>query len=79
MRQVSIAKARARLPELAEAASRGDSTVILKHGKPIAAIVPPEQARSRPLSLLDIAGIGRGWYGKDSRRYLRELREEWQR
>ena len=73
--------ARNQLPELLTAAERGESTIITKRGKPVAALMPIEAygigSRQQPLSPL--AGSGRGLWGKSSSRTLRKLRDEWSR
>ena len=74
-------EARNQLPKLLDAAANGRSTIITKHGRAIAALVPLEAhdaaIRQRPLAPL--AGSGAGLWGKDSRRALRKLRDEWNR
>jgi len=74
-------EARNQLPELLTAAENGRSTVITKHGRPVAAIVPMADftggARQQPL--LPVKGSGRGLWGEDSSRTLRDLRDEWNR
>ncbi len=76
-----VEEARSQLPALLDEAERGRSTIITRHGRAIAAIVPFERvapsARQKPL--LALAGSGKGYWGKDSRRTLRRLREEWDR
>jgi prevent-host-death family protein len=71
-------EARNQLPDLLEAAENGLSTVITRHGRPVAALVPIETFESiaRQKSILPLRGSGRGLWGKDSRRTLRDLREE---
>jgi len=74
-------EARSQLPDLLEAAEKGRSTIITKHGRPVAALVPIEAygtaVRQQPL--MPVAGSGRGLWGKDSARRLRKLRDEWSR
>jgi len=74
-------EARNQLPDLLDAAVKGRSTVITRHGRPVAALVPLSEfhpgARQQPLSLLK--GSGRGLWGKESSRTIRELRDEWSR
>ena len=74
-------EARNQLPDLLDAAEQGRSTVITRHGRPVAALVPAGEyrasARQRPLSPLK--GSGRGLWGPDSGRGIRELRDEWNR
>lgn len=76
-----VEDARSQLPTLLAEAERGRSTVITRHGRPIAAIVPVDRAtgRARQLSLLGLAGSGKGLWGKDSVKTLRKLRDEWDR
>ena len=74
-------EARNQLPELLDAAEKGRSTIITRHGRPVAALMPLDAgeaaARQQPLSSL--AGSGRGLWAKDSARLLRRLRDEWSR
>ncbi len=74
-------EARNQLPDLLTAAENGCSTVITKHGRPVAAIVPMADFASglRQQPLLPVKGSGRGLWGRDSQRTLRELRDEWSR
>jgi len=76
-----VEAARNQLPALLAEAERGRSTIITRHGRSIAAIVPVERAEggSRQKSLMGLAGSGKGLWGKDSTRTLRKLRDEWQR
>lgn len=80
-RRKGAEEARNQLPELLKAAEQGHSTIITKHGRPVAALVPIEAYSSsrRQQSLLALKGTGRGLWGKDSVRTLRELRDEWSR
>lgn len=74
-------EARNQLPDLLEAAEKGRSTVITRHGRPVAALVPVGEyrpaVRQRPLTPLK--GSGQGLWGPDSARTVGELREEWNR
>jgi prevent-host-death family protein len=75
-------EARNRLPELLAAAEKGQSTIITRHGRPVAALVPIDASnldveQQQPLTPLQ--GSGRGLWGEDSTRTVRELREEWSR
>lgn len=76
-----VEEARRQLPALLAEAEKGRSTVITRHGRSIAAIVPVERALSghRQKSLLPLGGTGKGMWGGDSRRTLRRLRDEWSR
>ncbi len=74
-------EARNQLPDLLDAAERGKSTIITRHGRAVAALVPMEAygAALRQEALLPLAGSGRGLWGKDSVKTLRRLRDEWNR
>ncbi len=80
-RRTGAEEARNQLPDLLEAAENGRSTIITRHGRPVAALMPIEAystaLRQQPLTPL--AGSGRGLWGKDSTRTLRRLRDEWGR
>lgn len=74
-------EARNQLPDLLEAAQKGRATVITRHGRPVAALVPVDQyhrgGTQQPLGPLK--GSGRGLWGSDSARTVRDLRDEWSR
>lgn len=74
-------EARNQLPELLAAAEKGRSTIITRHGRPVAALVPvgAYAAAVRQEPLLPVAGSGRGLWGKNSTQTVRKLREEWSR
>src|SRR3954454_13222200 len=74
-------EARNQLPDLLDAAEQGRSTIITRHGRPVAALVSIEAygvaVGQQPLT--PVAGSGRGLWGKNSTRTLRKLRDEWRR
>ncbi len=72
--------ARAKLPELLELAHHGSSTVITKHGRPYAALVPVSSVSTsrRRVSVLSLAGTGAGLWGDDSTQSVALMREEWE-
>ena len=74
-------EARNQLPELLDAAENGRATIITKHGRPVAALVPLDDyvAMGRQQSLLPLAGSGRGYWGRSSSGTIRKLRDEWSR
>lgn len=74
-----VENARNQLPALLAEAENGRSTIITRHGRSIAAIVPVERAAGRQKSLLALSGSGKGLWGKHSTRFLRRVREEWDR
>jgi prevent-host-death family protein len=72
-------EARNQLPALLAAAEQGRPTIITRHGRPIAALVPIETGGGLVAQqpLLPVEGSGRGLWGKDSTRTVRRLRDEW--
>ena len=74
-------EARAQLPALLDAAEHGQPTIITRHGKPVAALVPIDAYKPprKQLSLLPLEGTGRGLWGKDSTKTIRTLKDEWER
>ena len=74
-------EARNQLPELLDAAENGRPTIITRHGRPVAALVPIETYRSavRQPPLTPLKGSGRGLWGKNSSATIRRLRDEWSR
>ena len=80
-RQRGVEEARSQLPQLLEQAAAGTATIITRHGKPVAALVPLDSygAAGRQQSVLPLAGTGRGLWGKASSLSIRKLRDEWSR
>ena len=76
-----VEDARNQLPALLAEAEKGRATIITRHGRSIAAIVPVERAGGgqRQKSLAGLAGSGKGLWGKNSAKTLRRLRDEWRR
>lgn len=73
-------EARQQLPAILAAAAAGRSTLITRHGKAVAVVVPADHVRQRkPVSLQSLAGSGRGLWGRDSRKAIDKLRDEWSR
>jgi len=74
-------QARAQLPMLMAQAHAGQASIITKHGKPYAAIVPLAdlvQARTRSeKGILNLQGSGKGLWGKKSGATIAQLRDEW--
>ena len=75
-------EARNQLPDLLDAAENGRTTIITRHGRPVAALVPIDHLSATPkqqLSLLSLKGTGRGLWGKNSTKTIRALKAEWER
>jgi len=73
-------EARQQLPAILAAAAAGETTVITRHGRAVAAVVPVTALRpGTPVSLLALAGSGRGLWGRNSARAIEALRAEWTR
>ena len=73
-------EARQQLPAILAAAAAGRTTLITRHGRKIAAVVPASAvSAAKPISLLGLAGSGRRLWGKDSANAVAELRDEWAR
>jgi prevent-host-death family protein len=81
MRRKGAEEARNELPRLLKAAEKGRSTIITRHGRPVAALVPVEGAGAALCQepLIPAEGSGRGLWGKDSARRIGKLRDEWSR
>jgi prevent-host-death family protein len=79
MQRKGAEEARDQLPDLLDAAEKGQSTIITRHGRPVAALVPIEAygAAMRQQPLTPLQGSGRGLWGRDSARTVRKLRDEW--
>ena len=80
-RRKGAEEARKQLPDLLDAAENGETTIITRHGRPVAAIVPidAQALAPRQQSLLSLAGTGRGMWGGDSTAEIDRLRDEWDR
>lgn len=69
------------MPALLDGVEKGKSTIITRHGRPVAVLVPIT-ARGAGIGqqpLTPWPGSGRDLWGKDSTRTIRRLREEWNR
>jgi prevent-host-death family protein len=81
MRRKGAKEARNQLPDLLKMAEKGRSTILTRHGRPVAALMPIEAygAAVRQQPLMPMEGSGRGLWGKDSARMIRRRRDEWSR
>ena len=76
-----VEDARNQLPALLAEAQKGRTTIITRHGRSIAAIVPIEgmSGGQTQKTLMGLAGTGKGMWGRDSAKTLRRLRDGWSR
>lgn len=81
MQRKGAEEARNRLPELLDAAEKGESTIITRRGRPVAVLAPVagSGAAIGQQPLIPWQGSGRGLWGKESARTVRRLRDEWDR
>ena len=76
-----LEQARAQLPHIASEAAAGNSSVITRHGKPVAVVVPVElwaSVQSRPINVLALRGTGRGLRPHGAAQAVATLRDEWE-
>jgi len=80
MQKIGSEAARRQLPELLDQAHSGEATIIMKRGKPYAALVALDQCRvpSSSTGLLALRGSGRGLWGQRPAETVAGLREEWE-
>jgi prevent-host-death family protein len=74
-------EARKQLPALVAAAAEGRTTIITRHGRAVAAVVPADSISpaKEQSPITSIAGTGKGLWGKNSTRSIAKLRDEWSR
>lgn len=81
--QYGLEQARAQLPLIASEAVAGYSTVITRHGKPVAVVVPVDQWRDQQArtvrlgGILALRGTGRGLWSQGAGPSVAQLRDEW--
>jgi prevent-host-death family protein len=78
-----LEQARIQLPNIIANAHAGIRSIITKHGKPYAAIVPVQEVQKSPTDadlasgILALRGTGRGLWGAHVGQTVSELRDEW--
>ena len=73
-------EARRSFPALLDAAAQGRTTIITRRGVAVAAIVPASAAATvHPISLMPLAGTGKGLWGPGSAKTVARMRDEWTR
>lgn len=79
-----LEQARAHLPHIAADALAGHTSVITRHGKPMAAVVPvsllraQSSGRVRKGGILGLRGTGQGVWPLGAAGVVAGLRDEWQ-
>lgn len=78
-----LEQARIHLPSIVANAHAGHASIITRHGRPYAAVVPLEDLQKirassgTPSALLALSGSGRGLWGVDVGQTIDHLRDEW--
>lgn len=78
-----LEQARIHLPNIVANAHAGIRSIITKHGKPYAAIVPLQDIKQPPTDadltsgILTLRGTGRGLWGDHVGQTVSDLRDEW--
>lgn len=78
-----LEQARIQFPSIVANAHAGIASIITKHGKPYAAIVPLQDLQNVPAEsgpvpgLLALRGTGRGLWGANVGQTVSDLRDEW--
>jgi len=80
IKRSGVEEARKSLPALLEQASRGQPSLVTKHGRDYAAIVPPHylEGRKGGPSLTSLRGSGKGLWGRSVKRTIERMRQEWE-
>ncbi len=76
---VGLEVGRSTLPELASRANAGEPSLLTRHGKPYAAIMPPDAvSKARPRArFLALRGTGKGLWGPSPAAEIAQIRDEW--
>ncbi|PIQ12237.1 MAG: Prevent-host-death protein [Hydrogenophilales bacterium CG18_big_fil_WC_8_21_14_2_50_58_12] len=78
-----LEQARIHLPSIVANAHAGIASIITRHGKPYAAVVPIQDLKKSSVAsdaasgLLALRGTGRGLWGADISQTIAGLRNEW--
>lgn len=78
----SLEQARIQLPAIIANAHAGVASIITRHGKPYAAVVPIQEfqklyAADMAPDLLALRGTGHGLWGSNAGQTIAEWRDEW--
>lgn len=78
-----LEQARAQLPHIAAEARAGHTSVITRHGEPVAAVVPmsflraQQAGRIRKGGILTLRGTGRHMWPEGAGQAVAHMRDEW--
>jgi antitoxin (DNA-binding transcriptional repressor) of toxin-antitoxin stability system len=77
--RIGLDEGRSKLPHLAALAHAGQSSLLTRHGKPLAALVAPEVllAQRPRANFLALRGTGRGLWAPTAAATVSALRDEW--
>ncbi len=78
-RKMGSEKARRNFSELLDQTYKGEITVITKHGRPYAMLVPPDQIHhaNSEIGFTCLKGSGSGFWGNPDE-YIQSVRDEWE-
>lgn len=79
IREKGVEEARKQFAALLETASRGEATVITRHGSPYAAIIPASglNRQTAGITLQQLRGSGKKLWRQDAAKWTSKLRKEW--
>jgi prevent-host-death family protein len=79
IREKGVEEARKQFAALLETASRGEATVITRHGSPYAAIIPASGITRQiaGITLKQLRGSGKKFWRHDAAKWTAKLRKEW--
>jgi len=79
IREKGVEEARKQFAALLETASRGEATVITRHGSPYAAIIPASGLTRQVagITLKQLRGSGKKLWRHDAAKWTDKLRKEW--
>ena len=79
--KLGVEAARKAFPALVEQARQGKATLVTRHGKPWAMIVPPNTPLPSPTGgdIRQLRGSGKGLWGRSASRAIDRMRREWDR
>ncbi len=79
MKELGAEQARRHLPKLLDQAHRGEATIITKHGKPYAALVPLSAIPPEVpvVSVFGLRGSAKHCWSDQPNKDINDIREDW--